>query len=143
MEGAVSSETQFRCSNDALCKTTGPEWKKGLCMRCAVFGRALTMRAEVECPVCFDVAAGVEYPRCNHAVCVPCFKRCFCYSEEPTFPYAASVEAEYAEDPENPKWKRDYPLIAKYDREFCLWDDARQEKNETERHLRCCPLCRK
>lgn len=45
----------------------------------------------LECPICLEYKIGISQPRCNHKVCVDCFKRCHYgdknVEEEPSFPY--------------------------------------------------------
>lgn len=82
-------------------------------------------------------------PRCEHSVCIECFKRCYYGSKEnePEFPYP-EIEEEYDDDPENPKWNN-YPLIQIYNEEYDIWLDEKEEKYLNEENLRKCPLCRK
>jgi hypothetical protein len=62
-------------------------------------------------------------------------------SGEPEFPYP-DIEDEYDEDPENPKWKDEYPLIEKYITDWNKWDDNYEEEYAKNNNLRNCPLCR-
>ena len=54
----------------------------------------------------------------------------------------SSDEDEYDEDPENPKWKKDYPLIEVYLMDYDNWDNENHKKYENETNLRLCPVCR-
>ena len=97
----------------------------------------------IECPVCLEHKKGISYPRCNHMVCIECFKRCM-YGDntgQPIFPYP-DIEDEYDEEPENPNWKNDYPLIEIYQRDYDNWEDNKNEKYENETNIRLCPVCR-
>ena len=53
------------------------------------------------------------------------------------------IEEEYDDDPKNPKWDTDYPLIKIYNEEHNKWEDKNSEKYDKEKYLRNCPLCRK
>jgi hypothetical protein len=39
----------------------------------------------------------------------------------PQFPYDAVIEAQYADDPDNPAWVIAYPLIAKWNIDLDHW----------------------
>lgn len=136
----------IQCKNHIVCNEVLPTWCKGcyLCTNCDIlFGKILKITDPTECPICLDLNKGITLLRCNHAVCIRCFKRCYYgdKSGEPVFPYP-DIEEEYSEDPDNPKWL-EYPLIQPYHEEWNTWDDERIEKYENEMHLRTCPLCRK
>jgi len=151
----------IKCKNYELCKEVLPKWWhecKGsyLCTNChMMFGTwgsgenahtgkgVLEISNNLECPICFKTKKGISYPRCEHTVCVDCFKRCT-YGDgtnEPTFPYP-DKEEEYGDDPENPKWDSEYPLIKIHNEEWNKWDDKRIQKHENEQNLRKCPICR-
>lgn len=109
---------------------------------------ALTFVDEIECPICLETAAGVVQPKCQHALCVECFRRCWNGDEsrtgEPVFPYP-DFEDEYYDQPigqENPIWEAD-PLIIEFHRAWNEWDDQREDKYENEKNLRVCPICGK
>ena len=104
----------------------------------------LEISNNLECPICLEIKTCIMQPRCEHIVCIDCFKRRN-YSErsgEPIFPYPGK-EDEYNDDPTNPKWDNDYPLIKMYNEEHNKWEDKYTEKYEKEKNLRNCPLCRK
>jgi len=138
----------IQCKNHIVCNAVLPTWWfdcKGcyLCTNCDIlFGRILKITEPVECPICLEVKKGITLSRCDHSICMNCFKRCYYgdQSGEPSFPYP-EIEEKYNEDPENPKWLQD-PLIQRYHEEWNAWDDTRMEKYENEMHLRTCPLCR-
>ena len=153
----------IKCKNHELCESVLPKWWykcKGnyLCTNChMMFGTwgsgenahtgngILELSDNLECPICFETKKGISYPRCEHAACIDCFKRCM-YGDsdgdnEPSFPYP-DIEEEYGDDPENPKWKNDYPLIKIHNEELNKWDDKKNQKHENESNLRKCPLCR-
>ena len=98
------------------------------------------VEVEVEIKVC------ISQPRCNHSLCITCFKRCYygdeMTDEEPIFPYP-DIEDEYYDDTENIKWVNDYPLIQLYDEEYNRWEYEKQKKYESEEYLRICSICRK
>lgn len=153
----------IKCKNYELCESVLPKWWfecKGsyLCTNCHMaFGTwgnsldggnngkgILEISDNIECPLCFENKKGISHPRCDHFVCIDCFKRCQYGDQtgEPLFPYS-DVEEEYFEDAENPKWERDYPLIRLYNEECDTFENNKREKYENEANLRLCPLCRK
>lgn len=155
----------IKCKNYEICKCVLPKWWfecKGnyLCTNCdMMFGTwgsgenshtgkgILEISDNIDCPICLEVKKGISQPRCNHSLCVDCFKRCY-YGDssnddgEPIFPYP-DIEDEYYDDQENIKWANDYPLIKTYNEEWIKWDDERIENYECENYLQRCPICRK
>ena len=101
-----------------------------------------------ECPVCLEKKRSILQPRCEHTLCIECFKRCYWgYNDsdienEPQFPYP-DIEKEYYKDPENLKWNNDYPLIKKYNEDRNKHDDAIIFRISNQDYLQTCPLCRK
>ena len=152
----------IKCKNYIICKTVLPKWWfecKGryLCTNCHMMfgtwrsgdchqlGRGiLEMSGILECPVCLEFKECITQPKCDHSLCISCFKRIY-YGEdrkdEPIFPYP-DIEDEYYDDTENIKWKK-YPLIELYNEEWNKWYDAIEENYNKEENLRRCPLCRK
>lgn len=149
----------IKCKNYIVCGSVLPRWWfecKGcyLCTNCdMLFGTwssegkqytgkgILETRDGFECPICLEVKKCISQPRCDHFVCIDCFKRCY-YGDDsiegrPVFPYP-DIEDEYYDDMDNTKWK-DYPLIEFYNEEFNRWDD---EKDTPEENLAKCPICR-
>ena len=156
----------IKCKNYIICKDILPKWWfdckcSYLCTNChMMFGtweRAsgtnkhvgkgiLEMSNNLECPICLEIKECISHPRCNHSLCISCFKRCY-YGDknregEPIFPYP-DIEDEYYDDVENIKWENDYPLIKIYNEEWNKWDDEKCLKYENEENLRICPICRK
>lgn len=152
----------IKCKNYELCECVLLKWWfecKGnyLCTNChMMFGTwgsgenshtgkgILEISNNIDCPICLEVKKCISQPRCNHSLCISCFKRCY-YGDndgEPVFPYP-DIEDEYYDDTENIKWANDYPLIKIYNEEFNKWDDEKMEKYENEHNLRLCPICRK
>lgn len=107
----------------------------------------LEFKDNIECPICLEEnVRGVNQPNCEHIICLKCFKRCY-YGDEmkescPKFPYPELIN-EYYDDQENPKWKTDYSLIEKYNKDLDEWDDKKLRKFQNEENLRNCSLCRK
>jgi hypothetical protein len=154
----------IKCKNYIICECLLPKWWfecKGhyLCSNCHMMfgtwgiegnthiGKGILEISDIlECPVCLELKKCISQPRCEHSVCIRCFKRCYYRDEtgdgEPIFPYS-DIEDEYYDDQENPKWDIDYPLIKIYNEEYHKWYDEREEKYENEEYLRKCPLCRK
>lgn len=153
----------IKCKNFELCKAVLPQWWfdcKGnyLCTNCDMFfgtwgsgenlhiGKGiLEISDNIECPICLEVKKCISQPRCNHSLCISCFKRCYFGDKdtegEPEFPYP-DIEDEYFDDPENIKWTNDYPLIEIYNEKCSNWEVERWEKYDNESNLRICPLCR-
>jgi len=133
----------IQCKNYKVCGTVLPKWwweSKGcyLCIHCdMMFGKELDFIENIECPICFDYTQGVSQLKCDHMICIECFKRC--YDEtEPQFPYP-ELEEEYVSNPDDPKWQH-YPFIHLFYEEWNKWDQYRKEKREK---TLSCPLCRK
>lgn len=152
----------IKCKNYELCNCVLPKWWfecKGnyLCSGCDMMfgtwgsgvnthtGKGILETCDnVECPICLETNRGISYPRCNHKVCIKCFKRSIYPDDsgEPVFPYPDIVD-EYDEDQDNIKWKNEYPLIEIYNIHHNEWEDKKNEKYENNPYLRLCPLCRK
>ena len=143
----------IKCKNYEICEAVLPKWWfdcKGhyLCTNCHMMfgtwgtrtGKGILNTADnIECPICFKCKKGISYPRCDHMACIECFKKCM-YGEEtdePIFPYP-DIEDEYYEDPENPKWKQEYPLVEAYEKDC---DDWENESKEYDSANRLCPVC--
>jgi hypothetical protein len=143
----------IKCKNYIICEEVLPKWWfdcKGcyLCTNChMMFGTwESEMSNNLECPICLEIKECISQPRCNHSLCIGCFKRCY-YGDknidrEPIFPYP-DIEDEYYDDIENIKWVNDYPLIKIYNEEWNKWDDENTKKYENEKNLRICSICRK
>jgi hypothetical protein len=85
----------------------------------------LEMSNNLECHICLEIKECISQPRCNHSLCISCFKRCY-YGDEniegkPIFPYP-DIEDEYDDDTENIKWANDYPLIKIYYEKLDKWE---------------------
>ena len=153
----------IKCKNHELCGGDLSEFcfyirgKEYLCINChMMFGTwgtqtgkgILDISDNIECPICLEVKRSISQPKCDHTLCIECFKRCYYGDDdtenEPKFPYP-DIEDEYFDDDdqENPKWENDYPLIKIYNAEWNKWNDKREEKHVNESNLRVCPLCRK
>lgn len=147
----------IKCKNYELCKSVLPKWWydcKGnyLCIEChMMFGTwgehtgkgILTISNDLKCHICLEVKRSISQPRCDHTLCIECFKRCYYGDDsgEPQFPYP-EIEDKYYDEEENPIWDIQYPLIKKYNEEWEKWDNDKTNKYENEKHLRMCPLCR-
>ena len=97
----------IKCKNYVVCDTILPNWWfecKGhyLCTNChMMFGTwgnthigkgILEINNKLECPICLEIKICISQPRCEHSVCVDCFKRCYYGHKnrdgEPIFPYS-------------------------------------------------------
>lgn len=154
----------IKCKNYIICQEVLPKWwfdckRCYLCTGChMMFGTwgsgenkhvgkgILEISDNLECPICLEIKECISQPRCNHSLCISCFKRCHYGDEnidrEPIFPYP-DIEDEYYDDTENIKWVNDYPLIKIYEEEWDKWDNENTEKYNNETYLRICPICRK
>jgi hypothetical protein len=140
----------IQCKNYKVCASVLPPWwwecnESYLCTNCEMLFGEFKFKEPMECPICFDVKHGLSQLKCDHFICVDCFKRCYYGDEdrenEPKFPYP-ELEEEYFHDMDNVKWN-EYPLIYIFHNEWNMWDDKRMEKYDNEESLRHCPLCRK
>jgi hypothetical protein len=153
----------IKCKNYELCKTILPRCEANyLCTNCHMMfgtwgnshnGRGiLETRNIIECPICLEHKKGISQPRCDHFICIDCFKRCYygdiedeetMVKRQPIFPYP-DIEEEYFENPKDPRWENDprKELIDLYNEEFDNWENENDEKYENEENLRKCPLCR-
>ena len=146
----------FKCKNFELCEYEGEpmcphgcgcSWSiPGLCMNCVMmFRKELLFQDKVECPICYETKRGLVQPKCEHTICLDCFKDCYYINyEEPDFPYSSDVQTEYDEYgcfDDTPRSFLDmYPLIDEYEKE----SNRRYEKNEEMVRVNSrCPLCRK
>jgi hypothetical protein len=154
-------EGGIKCKNFEICEDILPKWWydcKGcyICTNCDIqFGTwegtgvrrtgkgVLPVVDNVECPICLEVKRSITQPNCEHTLCIECFKRCYYGAEGPIFPYSEEIEDEYYRDRENGKWKDYHPLIDKWEIDCEKWEENRIEREESEEHLRKCPICRK
>lgn len=145
----------IKCPNYILCETEAPQWLfdccHGVCRNCdMMFGKwqggkgELEVVDNVECPICLDEKTCITQPKCQHYLCVDCFRRCYYGDDdsenEPQFPYSREIEEEY--DNDESQWEDD-ELIKKFNEDWNAWQDAKELKREQEQNLQCCPLCRK
>jgi hypothetical protein len=157
-----TNESGIKCKNYELCKDVLPKWwfeceGNYLCMNChMIFGTwdnassgnngkgILEFYDNIECPICLECKKGISQPKCEHSICINCFKRCYYRdkSGEPSFPYP-DIEDEYFDDTLNPKWDANYPLIRLYNEKWNEWYNNQCEQNDNEDNLKLCPLCRK
>jgi len=133
------------CANALVCGHYNyPEWvvnfKYGCCIHCArEFGKVLEF-SEDECPVCLETKTCVTMLNCSHKECITCFKRATYGADpppQPEFPFPDRWD-EYEDG-----LLDDHPLIVEWNRKMDAWGREREENYESERYLRCCPLCRK
>ena len=155
----------IKCKNYELCERVLPKWwfeykDNYLCSTChMMFGTwtehtgkkhigkgILPIFDNIECCICLEIKKNISQPRCDHLLCITCFRRWYygdvLSEDEPVFPYP-DIEDEYYDDQQNVKWNNEYPLIKKYNDEWNMWDDERQYKRNIEaKYLAKCPLCR-
>ena len=116
-----------------------------LCVNCAVmFRKELVFKNDVECPVCFETKRGITLPKCEHAICIECFRDCYYGKyDEPDFPYSKDIEEEYEEygslDDTPKSFLEQYPLIYEYEEECNRIYDRQCEMTSVNSR---CPMCR-
>lgn len=71
----------------------------------------------MECCICLETLECVAYPKCEHYVCISCFKRCF-----------------------HGKKHKDNYMSDELDDNINDTDDENEYENE--KNLRLCPICR-
>jgi hypothetical protein len=100
----------------------------------------------LECPICFETKTCVKQLKCDHTICVDCFKRChlppYWDDPQPEFPYDSDLEDEYESQWDSPRWRND-PLIQKYEDDSKKWERERELREANESYLKVCSLCRK
>jgi len=138
----------IKCPNYIVCGEACLEWKLhfrgGYCIECTIneYGTLQKTLDNVACPICFESKQGIVQPRCNHTLCVECFKECYHgkinLEDGPAFPFP-EIQTEYEEDPLNNKWRYFLPLIDIYESAIQIY-----ESNEEIRrfNLARCPICR-
>lgn len=140
----------MKCPNFLVCGNIVPEWllrcKGGHCVQCDMsFGKVLEFSAEdEECPVCLETKPLVKLLKCEHKMCVTCFKRCWDGPEKPDYPPFPYPDRE---DEYEMAGKYDPilfdPLVLEYNWTCNRIDDEWETKYAQEKSLRQCPLCRK
>ena len=146
----------MECPNFIICGRMLPSvvmgCHYGLCPHCAMDMWTLEISDEkLECPICMETSICITLEKCNHAVCVECFKRCYRTTNEPYEPYPVrpypdEVMGEYYDDISSDREKEMrelYPLIITYDDAVDKWEENEAIMYQNEANLRLCPLCRK
>ena len=161
----------IKCPNFKVCNTLNPQCildcHNGRCYQCnMLFGNwnksggcgNLNFIDNIECPICFENKEGVCMPRCDHYICIDCFKRIYFkdHYEEISFPYSdkESYYYDYLEEndivvlpdekPEgilftNEEWLN---IIEWNNNDNLAYERAEQQHN-SEKNLRFCSICRK
>lgn len=139
------------CPNYLVCNHLVPQlylWcHQGLCMvPCAISFGHLQFYENEECPICFETKTCVKQLKCDHKICIDCFKRChlppYWNDPQPEFPYDSELEDEYDSNQDHPRWKSD-PLIQKYNEDWRRWEIERELREASESYLKVCSICRK
>jgi hypothetical protein len=136
------------CPNFLVCNSTqensimvlGSE----LCFCCDVtFGKRLVFLEKTDCQICLsrDIQA-VKRLKCDHAVCLTCFKKAHYGDppEKPLFPYDKEIEDEYLENQWDIKWLDD-PLVIKYNNEYHDWVEKLHANFMECDPMRECKVC--
>lgn len=157
----------LKCPNYEICGHYDTEYildcHSGLCLNCDIeYGKwkggkgELIFKDNYECPICLEIKRCVSYPKCEHCICIKCFKVCWSYDieiniQEPEFPYKNNkeIEKEFWEiswEDENFKYKND-EKIQKFIKEFDKYNEIKEEIKSKDwndkENLRKCPICRK
>jgi hypothetical protein len=138
-----------KCPNYLVCGNISPQRilssHKGTCFNCRISFGHLEFFTNEECPICLDTKLCVKQSKCNHKICVDCFKRChfppYWNDPQPQFPYDSELEDEYESQFDLPRWKND-PLIQKYQEDCNKWELERQIREKNENYLKRCSICR-
>lgn len=144
------------CRNFLVCDVLLPEYvlnkNEGICLSCDLaFGKwtgghgALPQQQLDECPICYEEnILGISNPRCNHFMCIECFKKCYARAlagekpdPEPKFPYQGEVYDIYMADPHNELWGA-YDDIVEWELAYNSWSNRQKNQLKTGR----CPWCR-
>jgi len=162
----------IKCKNYIVCGAVLPDWwyeckEQYICTNCDMsFGTwtsrdsrtgvvtnhtgkgELNVTPSAECPICLDTTVGVSQPRCDHYVCVPCFRRCY-YGPKPTvqpkFPYSNAILEEYETMVEgaSDEWLTRFPLVRQWENQIEACCDLDEERCAAETSsLSKCPICR-
>lgn len=121
-----------KCPNFLVCNQEIPnKWPWKTCdIPCDMhFGRKTLNFKVATCPVCLEETTCVEL-KCNHFLCVKCFKRCTLgdWGDNPdlTFDWETSTQEQ----------------INEHNEKYRIWEKSKEEQYTNEKYLRKCPLCR-
>jgi len=159
---AVSCPNYLFCGNE-----TPNESIEKMCVDCEIiFGRwsggrgKADIKDNIECPICLQTKMGITQPKCEHYVCLDCFRRCqygdqsYDIGNKPAFPYDKRIEKMYFDSLENPNleieeieelkktWESEYNLLKMYNKKYNEWEDKQFEHALNEENLMTCSVCR-
>ncbi|MFK5969036.1 MAG: hypothetical protein QM487_02795 [Candidatus Marithrix sp.] len=155
MEFHNQNKVVIKCKNYEICDSILPVHSGNyLCTTCHInFGTwgvmpngnngkgFLPIYDNVKCSFCLESKRGIVQPKCDHLLCIGCFKNRYFGDRskyvEPLFPYP-DIEDDYYDDQEIDKWNEEYPLIKTYTEEWNDWDE---KYCKIEEYLAKCPLC--
>lgn len=149
------------CPNTPICNNQEPQFildfNNGVCTECIThLGRSpenptpsrpiLKFTQEIECPVCFNVRKGVQNPRCDHVLCIPCLKAIYWYDEtidglipRPQFPLPEQEEDYY----HTPELFINDKLVNEWKTKIGSWNEERiWYVVHNKKYLKHCPICR-
>ena len=146
MDSKINNET--KCKNYKWCQTMIPNnyFENSLiCVYCTMAPEQVPKIIDnITCRSCFKITHGIQHPNCKHTFCIECFKQCYHVStrklDELIFPYA-EMEDDYLNDPYDPKWDKDYPLIQEYYKQYSKLEQEIEDKIE-HNILNICLLCK-
>ena len=159
------------CANAIICDNKQERHLFGhhghlLCLDCKTnFGHEENQKGKLptkefcdeRCPICLEAYGPlVSYSRCDHYVCVDCFKQCHGAEKEmlalePVFPYPEISDAYFScsmdddedgEEMTEEEIESQYPLLKKYEHDWNMWNDMHCQWYEDNEYLKKCPVCR-
>ncbi|MFK5969993.1 MAG: hypothetical protein QM487_07750, partial [Candidatus Marithrix sp.] len=154
----------INCLNFKVCKQSFPSWMLGyhgeFCDECHnLFKESngkLRFSNKIDCPICLDIKDGCAMPRCNHYICLDCFKTIYFETSNylPSFPFPR-IENYYdrlhnnlsdmiqEEHPEIKISSSQWNIICAYEKLVKKWSDKFKIRSHDEfKILDKCPLCR-
>jgi hypothetical protein len=151
----------IKCKNYKICESILPEWwydwkKNYLCIGCNVtfgnwnkdnkyhFGKGiLPISNNLKCSLCSNIDLNITHPRCDHKLCLKCFKLCYYGPKfkkpKPYFPFP-TIEKEYYNDIRNPKFLSKKLSIKIYNENLDRWYIAEENHLSSSEE---CHICHK
>ena len=139
---------ETKCKNYKWCQTIIPNnyfENSKICVYCTMAPEKVPKIIDnITCTSCYKITHGIKHPNCNHIFCIECFKKCYHVSRkklyELVFPYS-EIENDYLNNPYDPKWDKDYPLIQEYYKQYNKLEQDIEDKIQYN-ILNICLLCK-
>lgn len=151
-----------KCANYNICRGTSPDWwHKEICVGCDLYfgswkkGKCILTRKNSECPICLEEKECVEQPKCEHYICITCFRKIYLgeidedeveqkIGKEPEHPYEEILNEnnlDYDDLLKDSRFDIDKSLIEQWEIESDVY--FRSKEMLSEQYCTCtCPLCR-